>query len=189
MITTLTYLFAAVLMHPVHETVSEIEWNAESKRMEIAIRMSVLDEQWIQKRLDSTHSVDKWATNYLESTYRFDPIAPPKRSAEKAKPKTPTAERTRPEKMRPTHKLHWVGREEEGSHVWWYVEIEPLDQKKPRFLEQRMFFERNQSYTNRVVLLGQVPRKAMTLTIQKPKVKLDWKADDTARQRTDAAAK
>lgn len=188
MTTTLTYLIAAVLMHPVHETVSEIEWNPESKRMEIAIRMSVLDEQWIQRRLDSAQAVDQWAVNYLESTYRFDPVTKTDSDPD-AKQTTKKAAETSTKKPKPTHKVHWVGRDEEGSHVWWYVEIEPLDGKKPRVLEQRMFFERNQSYTNRVVLLGQVPRKAMTHTIQKPKVNLDWKADDKARQRTDAAAK
>ena len=174
------FLIATVLMHPVHETVSEIEWNSETSRMEVAIRMSALDEQWIQRRLDSSNGVSKWGVNYLGTTFRFDPVDKPSKSNAVSKPLG--------EPAKPSHRIHWVGREEEGSHVWWYVEIEPLDHKRPRMIEQRMFFERNQGYTNRVVLLGQVPRKAITLTIQKSKTKLDWKADDRTKQRAGAAA-
>ncbi len=146
-------LLLAVLLHPVHETVAEVEWNSETGRLEVALRLSVLDEQWIGRQAGSKESVEVWAKKYLQSRFRIDPNAgddAKKRSA----------------------KYHWVGRQQQGSHVWWYFEIEPREQQRPSVISQKMLFDRNEGYVNRVVLLTKKTRRAVTLTAEKPQAKL-----------------
>ncbi|MGB7347403.1 MAG: DUF6702 family protein [Pirellulaceae bacterium] len=166
-------LLFATLLHPVHETVSEVQWNAETHRVEVALRMSVLDEQWVmQNHGNKDDDVKTWATKYLSRTFVVDP--PKDKDAKQAT-------------------YHWVGRKDEGAHVWWFFEIESATKKKPLELSQRMFFERDQGYANRVLLLGTpvakngqqknvtVPRRSITLTIQQPTAKLDVDANDESK--------
>jgi hypothetical protein len=146
-------LIAAVLLHPVHETVAEIEWNGESKRLEVALRMDVLDEQWLRQRGGRRQDVSKWAIGYLRQRFRV-------------------ADLPKQERRDPTT-YHWIGRDKEGSHVWWYFEIEPANQKRPTWIDQRVLFERDQDYANRILILDQVPRRSLTLTIQGPRADLE----------------
>ncbi|QDT10576.1 DUF6702 family protein [Planctomycetes bacterium K23_9] len=180
------------LLHPVHETVSELQWNAQTRRVEVALRMSVLDEEWVKRnqgpgiRKENTRT---WAVSYLSETFRIDPGS--------------VLESEKPNAKKSVY--HWVGRKEEGAHVWWFFEIEPVDKKKPRIISQEMFFSREQGYSNRVLILGSPPasangtkladpdkktqparggkqptvsRRSVTLTIQRPTAKLDASVDD-----------
>ncbi len=154
MTTTLGLLFT-LLLHPVHETVSEIEWNPTTGRLEVALRMSILDEQWIEQQMKTTAAVKTWAPLYLASRFRIashgrDDADPKKRAAT----------------------YHWVGREEQGSHVWWYFEIQPAQKARPKVISQRMLLERNEGYVNRVVVLGDKTRRAVTLTVTNPQADL-----------------
>ena len=42
-------LITALLLHPVHETIAEIEWNEKTKRFEVAMRLDAIDDQWIRR--------------------------------------------------------------------------------------------------------------------------------------------
>ncbi len=158
MIALLTLPLAVMLLHPIHETVAEIEWNPKTARLEVALRMSVLDEQWIERKYESDKPA-VWAVDYLRRHVR---VGPDTRIAKPAD--------------QPTAKYHWVGREQRGSHVWWFFEIEPQDSTPPTVIEQRMLFDRDESYANRVVVLGQDVRQAVTLTLRKPLAKIDLDA-------------
>ncbi len=165
----------ATLLHPMHETVAEVQWNPKTHRVEVALRLSVLDQQWIQRnhtgaKGDKTDEIKTWAIGYLSKTFAVDPG--------KSKPVKPPI-------------YHWVGRKEEGAHVWWFFEIEPASKRPPKVLSQRMFFEREQGYVNRVLILAPsprqedhprkdatVPRRSVTLTIQRPTTNLDVTPDD-----------
>ena len=146
-------LIYAALLHPVHETVSEIEWNEKSHRLEVALRLDVLDEQWLRRQLGTNAKVDDWAIRYLQKTFRVAPL---------------------PEKGQPDPtRYHWIGRDAEGSHAWWYFEIEPLDRSRPKSIQQRMLFEKEDNFVNRILVLGQVPRRSLVLTIGRPRADLD----------------
>ena len=162
---------AAFLLHPVHETVSEIEWNEKTGRLEVALRLDPLDEQWLRKQADSRGETSKWALKYLARKFR---IADSPQS--KSPDKTPAASKT------PAATYHWVGRDDKESHVWWYFEIEPADGKPPRWIDQRILLERNENHINRVLVLGQVPRRALTLTIQRPRAYLNQADHEQASQ-------
>ncbi len=38
-------------MHPVHETVTEVQWNFKTHRMEVAVRLAAEDERWIRAKM------------------------------------------------------------------------------------------------------------------------------------------
>ena len=48
-------LLTFLVVHPVHETISEIEWNDDTKRLEVAMRVDAIDDQWIRKQSLSTY--------------------------------------------------------------------------------------------------------------------------------------
>lgn len=144
------------MMHPVHETVSEVQWNPESKCLEVSLRLSVLDEQWIHREMskDSKKEDAKIGyLRYLKSRFLLDP-AGKKKPADHARYK-------------------WIGRSEEGSHVWWYFEVYPDDKLRPKKLENRLMFDRDKSYTNRVLILEtEKPKRAITLSTKHPEAAL-----------------
>ncbi len=151
----LLLLLNAVLLHPVHETVSEIEWNSKTKRLEVAIRLDALDEQWLTMKHGGDQKIEIWATRYLRRHFRVTDH-----------PKTTS-------KQRPTSQYHWVGRDDKKSFVWWYFEIEPADGVRPRWIDQRILFDHNENHLNRILILGHLPRRSFTLTIRRPKASLD----------------
>lgn len=177
-------------MHPVHETVSEIQWNPATGRVEVALRMSVLDEEWILRNHgDKQQDVKVWGIHYLTQTFRVGS------KAESVAGKAAAKKDVKPDRY------HWVGRKDEGAHVWWFFEIEPTAKQKPATVSQRMFFSRHDGYANRVLILGDppaaiddalddaapakdatVPRRSVTLTIQRPTTNLDVIADDERSQ-------
>lgn len=150
-------LFAA-LIHPVHETVAEVEWNPKTERLEVALRLDALDEQWLRKRADGdAEDVAAWALPYLRDRFRIS-----------ERPKKNEQDRTA---------YRWIGRQAEGSHVWWFFEIGPEDKQRPSWIDVRLLLERERNYTNRILILDQAPRRSLTLTIEKPKANLNQPAD------------
>jgi hypothetical protein len=160
----LTLIVAAVL-HPVHETVAEMEWNPESRRCEVALRMHALDEQWLMRDAKQASVQSKLAIEYLAATFQ---VANEDDFADQDLVDAKQLAR-----------YHWVGRHQEGAHVWWYFEIEPLEKKRPQWIRQRMFFERDQGYTNRIVVLDPQPRFAISLTAGRPTAKLEPQAHES----------
>ena len=66
-------LLCLMLVHPVHETVAEIEWNPKTHRMEVALRLDVLDAQWLAKKHakagtnsdQNSNAANIWRLKYL----------------------------------------------------------------------------------------------------------------------------
>ncbi|MDA9856756.1 hypothetical protein N9D23_01425 [Rubripirellula sp.] len=139
-------ILLAALLHPSHETFSELEWNPETGHLEVAMRLDVLDEQWLKRKLQGEQASKDWIIQYLQKKYRT--TAPPG------------------EKKADSATYHWIGREEDGSHVWWYFEIEPRDHQKPTWIDVRVLFEREKNYTHQVVQLDKKPRRSLMLTSQ-----------------------
>ena len=144
----------AIALHPVHETFAEIEWNRDTRRLEVALRLDVLDEQWLARRAgDPPRSVPEWAIDYLRQRFRV-------------------AERPEKDRSDPTT-YRWIGRDEQGAHVWWYFEIEPADGKRPSWIDHRVLLERADTHTNRILILDHQPARSQILTIERPRANLN----------------
>ena len=146
-------LLVALVMHPVHETVAEVEWNPDSGRLEVALRFDAIDEQWLKRRHASRHQDEGgWQTAYVRQRFRITEL---------------------PAKGEPDEtKYRWIGRDEDRGHVWWFFEIEPADKEPPEWIEQRVLLEKEDNQVNRVLLLGRVPKQTLILTMQRPRASL-----------------
>ena len=159
MITSLSFFAAlctSLLMHPVHETVSEVQWNAKTKRVEVGLRLDVLDEQWIAKQI-SDGAKEDWHGAFLTSQILFDP----------------TADQRADSKVT-GRRIKWIGRKEEGGHVWWFFEAVCEDGIPPTSVQMRLLFDRDPSYQHRIIVLGKTEagdgaRRSVVLSQQKPK--------------------
>lgn len=182
----LTLLFTMLWMHPVHESVTEVQWNDQSKRVEVAIRIDKLDEQWIAEKYgaaenvaggaatggaaDSAHA--KWAIEYLAARCRVSPRPGPSQPAAK-----PVDASTAKPVQTSDDTYHWVGRQDDGAHVWWYFEIQPVQSKRPEWIDQRILFDRELNYTHRILVLDHTPPLAANATSRRSRVWLDKRKD------------
>jgi hypothetical protein len=140
----------------VHETVSEVQWNKKSKRVEVALRLDILDEQWIETRF-SDDTEEDWRGEFLASRIGFD-----ERDANRADSKASS------------HPIKWIGRKEEGGHVWWFFEAVCKDGKPPTSIQMRLLFDRDPNYQHRIIVLektdtGDRARRSVVLSQKKPK--------------------
>ncbi|WP_372894742.1 DUF6702 family protein [Stieleria sp.] len=169
MTSVLVALWSTLLMHPVHETVCEIEWNAESRRVEVALRIDVLDEQWMARSIQADADED-WQGEYLRSKLFFDPQVGQGERAE--------SEAAKPEAVKLSGRpIRWVGRKLDGGHAWWFFEVVCQDGKPPTSFQTRLLFDRQRDYQHRIVVLGKPvaddgKRVSILLTEQKPSAAL-----------------
>lgn len=145
----IVYLLAAAIMHPVHATLSELEWNQATKRLEIAIRLDSQDEQWLRKRYGKNQKESDWVIWYVRQRVRVSEV-----------PENIDLDESR---------YYWIGRQEDGAHVWWYFEIDSPGSDPPTWIEQRMLLDREDSYIHRVLILNTDPKRSLTLTKKQPR--------------------
>jgi len=159
-----SFLFL-LLIHPVHETVSEVEWNPMTRRMEVALRLDTLDAQWLSKQALATDQGKSWRMAYLQQKFRL----------------TDRVGAGQPE----TSSYHWIGREQKGAHVWWYFEIEPLNHRKPQWIQQRVLDGRESHYTHRILILGEPGKRSLNLSSRKSKARFDQAQNAATSKSTD----
>ncbi|MDV6031842.1 MAG: hypothetical protein F9B45_17475 [Phycisphaera sp. RhM] len=174
MTSVLLALWSTLLMHPVHETVCEIEWNPQTQRVEVALRIDVLDEQWMARSIQADADED-WQGEYLRSKLFFDPQVGQSERAESgaAQPEPAESEAVKLS-GRP---IRWVGRKLDGGHVWWFFEVVCKDGRPPTSIQTRLLFDRHRDYQHRIVVLGKPvaddgKRVSILLTEQKPSAAL-----------------
>lgn len=122
--------------HPFHVSIAEGEWNAETKCLEVALRVSpedletALTKQAKEKvRLEETENVDEQITAYLNAHFRLresadeDPL-----------------------------KLKWTGKEITTKAAWLYFEIEAPNGVEGLELTNKLLVEEEETQINTVVL-------------------------------------
>jgi hypothetical protein len=166
-LSVLVAMSVSVLMHPVHETVCEVQWNAETRRVEVALRVDLLDEQWIVKRFKTGEAgvdVDSdWQLRFLRTQIQFDPVSHTAGDG--------------PPSGRP---IRWIGRGEDGGHAWWFFEVLCKDGKPPNSVQTRLLFDRDPGYRHHIVVLGDstegdAKHPTVVLTEEKPKATLRFR--------------
>ncbi|MEO1529620.1 MAG: DUF6702 family protein [Planctomycetota bacterium] len=158
------FLLTALLLHPVHETLSELEWNPKSERVEVALRLSLEDEDWIVRHHGPLPAGKEkrgdWYRDLLAAQMVFDPVLKTEDSPPRGRP------------------IHWLGRKEEGAHVWWFFEVGGK-KTPPKTLDMSLLFDRDTNYRHRVILLGNKStgdakkHRALELSVAKPRAQLD----------------
>jgi hypothetical protein len=174
----LAVLAHPVLAHPVHETVAEIEWNAGSGRLEVALRLDADDERWIREAMDADVDavVSDWALPYLKKRLRITNVPQSALPAEASIPKRdPTT-------------YHWIGRDREGPYVWWYFEIAPADGTRPDGIDHNVLYDREPDFLHRVLILGKTPPDAINVTAEQTRIRFADAVKSTEESSPTAAA-
>lgn len=110
-----------LIMHPVRETLAEIQHNPDTNRLEIALRLAIEDERVLLRRHVKTRVVDREQTRRAALEVLSEQL------------RIGTREFIEQERLSPgqraelSARYHWVGRETEGAHVWWFFELELRD--------------------------------------------------------------
>lgn len=150
----LTLLTSTWLLHPGHSTRAEIQWNDESQRIELAIRVDHADlEAALRKRLGrairietlTDEQAEQSIVPYLRDTLRIDGT---KLSAQQ---------------------LVWVGWERKRISSWIYAELIPAQPVAARLSLQIQTLLEVEPELNHVVTLRQGDqRESRVLTKDKP---------------------
>jgi hypothetical protein len=104
-------VFSSMLLHPAQETLTELQFNEKTQRVEIAMRLSALDEQSLAEQ---HRKAAKPTLEGIVSCLRLGSIEELQSDSNERADRNAIRERFR-----------WVGRQEEGGHVWCYLEYTP----------------------------------------------------------------
>lgn len=156
-----------LLLHPVHETVTEVQWNPKTSSVEVAIRLDALDEEWIDKQTKPAEtSKQEWRIDYLRRRLRVSPLPTAMPSP---LPTASAADDAPKPNLTPDDRYRWIGRQTEGAHVWWYVAITPASGKAPEWIDIQLLLDRNANYQHRVLFLDENPKRSEDLNRKKTK--------------------
>jgi len=159
------FAFATPVVHHFASSLAEVEYNAETKRLEVALSMAPADLEWVLSRraekrvsLEHTDGVDTLVEDYLEEVFR---ATHPKHG------KAP---------------LTWIGKEFEGQLIWLFFELELPHGPKGVELSNRVLlrWERDQVNTVNLRLSG----RNRTLTFDRRHTSLPIIPDEIEQETT-----
>jgi len=116
MFVSISLLLTSLLLHPAQESLAELQYNPETQRLEIALRLSLSDEQQllrsesqsnVESVIEDPVALEKHASSVLRKRIRFS-----------RDPEIKTG--TLPAEI--AKRYRWIGRQSEGGHVWWFFE-------------------------------------------------------------------
>lgn len=146
--------------HPFHVSLAEAEWNAESKKLEIALRLHPTDlEDALSQRakqrisLETTEDVDSLIRDYLAEAFVVTDTDD-----------TPAT-------------LEWVGKEIEVTWAWVYFEIPLQAGPDGVTIRNAVFFELLEDQANLITLRSGKQRHSLTFTRDDPEATVSLKAN------------
>ena len=138
--------------HPFHATYTEVDWNAKSKVLEVALRVQPEDLDRVlslraKRKIDieKTKDVDKLIQKYLAEVFLVEP-----------KLKQPVA-------------IRWVGKEVSSKEAWLYFEI-----PRPRGIEGLKLLNR--------IFLEILPDQVNTVRVRQGKQRVTLRFDRNSRK-------
>lgn len=183
--TLATILLTWMTMHPSHVTTCEMQWNAETHVVEVALRLAVADEAVLVPKIARLSPQDQAARAADVLAARMPLMAAKRTDAE-----------TGPAKKMPADDLvdaavsadryRWIGRQEEGFHVWWYFEFKPENGQPPARLRSTLLRHhllgvidddpnhRHSLVRGTFTVLGFDKPWSTTVTGEKPDAELRW---------------
>ena len=145
----------ATAVHPFHVSVAEMEFDAETKKLEVALRVWPIDLEKVLRLkhqqavdLDKTENVDELIVAYLLASFLVqkgdgDPI-----------------------------QIEWVGKEIDAKHAWLYFEI-PVDDPADLLITNRVCFEAVPDQENTILFRHDSRQLSLRFTHDRAKAKLD----------------
>ncbi len=153
------------LVHPYHRSLAEVQWNAESQRYEVALRVDPRD---LDAALSDLHrrpvvldQMDEAAAEAMLKAYVSKHLHLLR----------PAATSDQPDQLA---KTHWVGFESDdrGKFVWLYFEWAPPPGESPLWIENRLFVKTEPTHISTVVFTKLANRPALVFTKQQPRHRL-----------------
>lgn len=153
--------------HPFHTSVAECDWNPQSKRWEISLRVHAGDieialTQFAGKKLNiESDESQKTICEYLSNRFRISG-----QSAARSLKPTDFASSTISDKTQSSevgNRLHWLGQELEGNWAWFYFEMEPSADLESPVLVSQLLTEVNEDQIN-IISMRQAGARATRQT-------------------------
>lgn len=116
--------FSTAHAHPFHISLAEMEWNTESKRAEVSLKLHAVDFERAlsalagQKIRLEDEAFPRWATRYLSQHFFLTHAIP-------VDPSSPSGSGASSEvtELARRSKLHFVGHELDDNWLWLYFEL------------------------------------------------------------------
>lgn len=160
-----TSLLAA---HPFHTSVAELDWNAQSGRWEVSVRIHAGDlELALAKHCGQACDIDspratQQIKQYIESRFQLLTHTLVERltvdvdgSSLTTQPKVDASE------------MEWVGQEVEGGWMWLYFELSPPKLDQPLALVSQLLTEINEDQINIVSIRNSTKKRSTLQTSRK----------------------
>jgi hypothetical protein len=153
---------SSTLAHQFHTSVAELDWNADSGRWEVSVRIHAsdlelaLDRQFGRKLNIESSGATEWIQKYVQSRFQIvsqdavEKLALPVDRTSKSANETAN-----------TSQIDWVGQEVEGGWMWLYFELAQPDSKQPLALVSQLLTEINEDQNN-IVSIRNATRKRST---------------------------
>ncbi len=181
---------ACGLAHPFHTSVAEIEWNAQTRRWEIGLRIYANDLQKALRHIAHDEKIDHAQLNFEESeTVEFvrnylarhfvavtaDGLEQIKK--ENSEPKESASANqtvdTSTDKTNSVSHIKWVGHKTKGSWIWLFFELVPEDPEHRFVVVRRFLSEVNPDQINAISVRNGKQRLALQINLQQPWITFD----------------
>lgn len=128
----------SVLVHPVHASLSEVQWNSETKALEVSLRLSPDDARWITKNAK---------LKLAEGTQRPTELKDVAKAyiAQRLRFRT-----TADADSNPKESFRWIGDEVSRGYEWWYFEIKLATDQPPESVQCSILLDREKNYVHRM---------------------------------------
>lgn len=131
-------LLSHVMMHPASETLAELQFNATTGRVEVALRLTLTDEHRVldqrtgrqdgppSRRLTDEDDLSDRAIAAIGKRLRFGTRGDVERTGS-SDPNRSDSPASGSSGVATAPVVIWVGRQTEGGHVWWFFEVAAAD--------------------------------------------------------------
>lgn len=149
--------------HPFHTTTAEMEWNAQTGRYEVSLKILLTDLEEALTRhayqgrpagarisCEQTPDIDARIVAYLKERFQLIPAAEAGSEIEDkpVESRTPARAAQAHSVQTAGHRLRWIGKEVDKAWAWLYFELESPANGQPLALHNSVLFELNAGQIN-----------------------------------------
>lgn len=167
--------------HPFHTSIAEVEYNPDSKRLEVALKLYAVDAETALTQLagkacdlDNEKQRDPLLKRYLLARFSTESVKPP-RKGDKAEgtDKKPKTEST----------LRYIGSEIDGANLWAYFEL-PVPKPGEFLMRNEVLTEVQQQQLNVVRFRGPAGEQTLFFSSKNKRCSLSLKRKVIQKQPT-----